>query len=73
MTTGRKTIILENISGQTRDTLDFTDRIIQWEIGYSHLVVATQNQVQIFNENYINTPIIVDGRAGVNIIILGKK
>lgn len=36
-------------------------------------MVATSTQVQIFNENYINTPIIVDGRADVRILVLGKK
>lgn len=73
LTTGKKTILLEDVIGQTNDTLDFAEKIIQWELGYGHLVVATLTQVQIFNENYINTPIIIDGRTDVSIIILGKK
>lgn len=73
VTAGRKTILLHDIVARTKDTLDFSERIIKWELGYGHLVVATSHQVHIFNENYINTPIIVDGRAEIKIIILGKK
>ncbi|XP_058819014.1 intraflagellar transport protein 80 homolog [Topomyia yanbarensis] len=73
VTSGRKTIILHDIVARTKDTLDFAERIIKWELGYGHLVVATTHQVHIFNENYINTPIIIDGRMEIKIIILGKK
>lgn len=69
----RRTMILEDILTRTLDTLDFSERIINWELGYGYLVVATVNQVQIFAEKYVNTPIIVDGRQGVRIILLGKK
>lgn len=73
ITTGRRVIVLKDIINGTTDTLDFSDRIIKWELGFGHLVVATSNQIHIFNENYINTPIIIDGRQDVRIIILGKK
>ncbi|XP_058449133.1 intraflagellar transport protein 80 homolog [Malaya genurostris] len=73
LTSGRKTILLQDIVARTTDTLDFSERIIKWELGYGHLVVATTMQVHIFNENYINTPIIIDGRTDIKIIILGKK
>ena len=73
ITSGRKTLELEDIVARTSDSLDFSERIIKWELGYGHLVVATAHQVHIFNENYINTPIIIDGRSDIKIIILGKK
>lgn len=69
---GRRMIILKDIVNNTTDTLDFSDRIIKSELGYGHLVVATPNQLHIFNENYINTPVIID-RPEVRIILLGKK
>ncbi|CAD7079958.1 unnamed protein product [Hermetia illucens] len=72
-TTGRKSILYQDITGSTSDVLDFPDRIINWAIGYGHLIVATPNQIHIFNENYINTPIIVDGRTDTRIIEIGKK
>uniref|UniRef100_A0A182IK28 Uncharacterized protein n=2 Tax=Anopheles atroparvus TaxID=41427 RepID=A0A182IK28_ANOAO len=73
ITSGRKTILLQDIVARTSDTLDFSERIIKWELGYGHLVVATVHQVHIFNEHYINTPIIIDGRSDIRIIMLGKK
>lgn len=73
-TIGRKLIELEDIVGRTHDTLDFPDRIVKWEIGYGYLVVATTNQVHVYNEKYTNTPLsIIDGRLDVKILILAKK
>lgn len=69
----RKTMILEDILTRTSDTLDFSERIIKWELGYGFLVVATTGQIQIFAEKYVNTPIIIDGKQDVRIIVLGKK
>lgn len=70
--TGRRVIVMKDIVNNTTDTLDFSDRVIKWELGYGHLVVATSNQLHIFNENYINTPIIID-RPEVRIILLARK
>lgn len=73
-TIARKVIELQDIVTRTVDTLDFPDRIIKWEIGYGHLVVATTNQVHVYNEKYTNTPLtIIDGRPDVKVIILAKK
>lgn len=73
-TIGRKLIELEDIFTRTHDTLDFPDRIVKWEIGYGHLVVATTNQVHVYNEKYTNTPLsIIDGRLDVKVLILAKK
>lgn len=73
-TISRKVIELQDIVTRTVDTLDFTDRIIKWEIGYGHLIVATSNQVHVYNEKYTNTPLaIIDGRLDVKVIILAKK
>lgn len=73
-TTGRKFIELQDIVGRTKDILDFPDRIVKWEIGYGHLVVATTNQIHVYNEKYTNTPLsIIDSRLDVKVIILSKK
>lgn len=73
-TIARKVIELQDIVTQTVDKIDFPDRIIKWEIGYGHLVVATTNQVHVYNEKYINTALaIIDGRPDVKALILGKK
>lgn len=73
-TIGRQTIQLQDLISQTSDTLDFPDRIINWSLGYGHLVVATASQIHVYNEKYINTPLsLIDGRCDVRIIILAKK
>lgn len=73
-TIGRKVIELQDIVTRTADKIDFPDRIIKWEIGYGHLVVATTNQVHVYNEKYINTALsIIDGRSDVRALILAKK
>lgn len=73
-TIGRQTIQLQDLISQTSDTLDFPNRIINWSIGYGHLVVATTSQIHVYNEKYTNTPLsLIDGRYDVRIIILAKK
>lgn len=73
-TTGRKTMQLMDISTKATDILDFPDRIVNWRLGYEHLVVATDNQVHIYNQKYINTPLaVIEGRHGVREIVLANR
>ncbi|KAH8248694.1 hypothetical protein KR032_002292 [Drosophila birchii] len=69
----RKSISLKDIANGTQDVLDFPQRVINFGLGYGHLVVATTHQIHIYNEKYINTPIIVDGRNDTRVIEVGKK
>lgn len=62
-----------DLNSRAIDILDFPDTIVQWDLGYGHLVVATVNQILIYNENYLNTPIIIDGRIDVKIVSVGQK
>lgn len=71
---GRKVIELQDVINRTVDVIDFSQRIIKWEIGYGHLIVATVNQLYIYNEKYINTPVsVIEGRSSVRSIVLGQK
>lgn len=70
---GRKAIRLDDITNGTSESLEFTDRVTDFVVGYGHLIVATSNQIHIYNEKYINTPIIIDGRTDVKVIEVGKK
>lgn len=73
-TIGRKVVELQDVVNRTVDVLDFPQRIIKWEIGFGHLIVATVNQIHIYNEKYINTPVsIIEGRYDVKTMILGQK
>lgn len=74
MSVGRKTMQLKDIAMKTCDLLDFSDRIIHWNLGYDHLVVATTGQVHVYNQKYINTPLaVIEGRNEVRVIVLGRK
>lgn len=73
ITSGRRTIQIQDIVTRTSDTLDFSERIIKWELGFGHLVVSTVNQTLIYNESYMNTPVIIEGRNDVKFICLGKR
>lgn len=73
-TAGRKTMRLMDISTNTTDVLDFPDRVVTWRLGYEHLVVATDNQVHIYHQKYINTPLaVIEGRIGVREIVLANR
>ncbi|XP_016984193.1 intraflagellar transport protein 80 homolog [Drosophila rhopaloa] len=69
----RKSIALKDIATGTQDVLDFPQRVVNFGLGYGHLVVATTHQVHIYNEKYINTPIIIDGRNDTRVIEVSKK
>ncbi|KAH8376894.1 hypothetical protein KR093_001935 [Drosophila rubida] len=69
----RKSIALQDIANGTNDVLDFPQRVVNFALGYGHLVVATTHQLHIYNEKYVNTPIIIDGRNDVRVIEVAKK
>lgn len=71
--TSRKTMLFEDILTSVTDTLEFSERIVHWELAYGYLVAATSSQVHIFSEKYLNTPIIADGRNEIRMILMGKK
>ncbi|EDW29225.1 GL19588 [Drosophila persimilis] len=71
--TSRKSIALRDIANGSQDVLDFPQRVVNFGLGYGHLVVATTHQIHIYNEKHINTPIIIDGRNDTRVIELGKK
>ncbi|XP_055918653.1 intraflagellar transport protein 80 homolog [Eupeodes corollae] len=72
-TKGRKSVLLQDISNSTSDVLEFPDRVINFALGYGHLIVVTSNQIQIFNEKYVNTPTIIEGRNDVRALEVCKK
>lgn len=73
MATGRRSLRLENLSNASKDVLDYGQSIINVALGYGHLVVATSHQVHVYNEKYLNTPTILEGRSNVRLIQLAKR
>lgn len=73
LATGRRSLHLENLSNASNDMLDYSQPIINLALGYGHLVVATSHQVHVYNEKYLNTPNIIEGRSNIRLIQLTKK
>lgn len=72
--TGRKSISIRNVSNDAWEKLEFPDRVIKVSLGYSHLVVVTSSQCQIYTTKNWNTPVIFDLREGsVCMLLLAER
>ncbi|XP_013386357.1 intraflagellar transport protein 80 homolog isoform X2 [Lingula anatina] len=72
--TGAKTIDVRNVVDDTKDKLDFRDRIIKTSLGFNHLVVTTSSQCYVYSTRNWNTPMISDLKEGaVNLILQAEK
>ncbi|KAK3738527.1 hypothetical protein QZH41_012034, partial [Actinostola sp. cb2023] len=72
--TERKSIKVRDVMNDTKETLDFRDRIIKTSLGFNHLVVATSSQCYIYSVKNWNTPMIFDLKNGnITLIVLTEK
>ncbi|XP_032237699.1 intraflagellar transport protein 80 homolog isoform X2 [Nematostella vectensis] len=72
--TERKSINVRDVVNDSKDTLDFRDRIIKTALGFQHLVVATSSQCYIYSVKNFNTPMIFDLKNGnISLIVLSKR
>lgn len=72
--TERKTITVEDIANETKETLELPERVIQMVMKYAYLVVATPVQCYIYNINNWNTPTIFDLKdRSVILLLLSEK
>lgn len=60
----QKTITVRNVTNDTKEKLEFRDRVIKACLGYRHLVVTTPTQCYVYrqdnssyNHNYIKEPV----------------
>ena len=68
------TIRVLDIANEQVDQVELRDRIIQWELGYDHLVAATALQCAVYNTSNFNTPLTqIDLRNPVKLIILSHS
>ena len=64
------TIRVLDIANEQVDQVELRDRIIQWALGYDHLVAATALQCAVYNTSNFNTPLTqIDLRNPVKLII----
>lgn len=67
-------INVRNVLNDTKETLDFQNRIIKVSFSFAHLIVATASQCYIYSTKNWNTPIIFDLKDGcVTLIVQAEK
>lgn len=67
--TDRNTIKMYHLLEETKDELDFRDRVVKMCLGHGHLVVTTATQCCIYSLVSLNTPHILDMKE-VPVLIL---
>jgi len=76
LTEPKKILIQDLASGESdlMEELDFPrDRVVEFALGYDHLVVCTASQCLVYDSPNYNTPQIFDLRNTVNLIVLSQK
>ncbi|XP_012280148.1 intraflagellar transport protein 80 homolog [Orussus abietinus] len=70
----RKTIEVREVGSEGHETLEISDRVVQFEFGFDHLVVVTPSQCHVYSVTNWNTPAIFDLKNGfVSAVILADK
>ncbi|EDV28474.1 uncharacterized protein TRIADDRAFT_49567 [Trichoplax adhaerens] len=72
--TDSKTINVNDVSNDSKEILDFRDRIIKTSLSHDHLLVTTTTQCYIYSCKNWNTPIIIDLKdSTVSLILQSEK
>eukprot|EP00928_Gymnodinium_smaydae_P032421 TRINITY_DN23485_c0_g1_i1.p1 TRINITY_DN23485_c0_g1~~TRINITY_DN23485_c0_g1_i1.p1 ORF type:complete len:759 (-),score=120.02 TRINITY_DN23485_c0_g1_i1:147-2423(-) len=61
-------ITVHDIVNQTKEELDFRDRVTDMSLGYGALIVTTNSQCYVYQQGNWNTPHIEDLKEPVNLI-----
>lgn len=70
----RKTMIVKDLLNETKENLDFPERIVHVAMKYNHLIVTTRMQCFVYQISNLNTPQIINLKdINVSMIILTEK
>ncbi|XP_076387112.1 intraflagellar transport protein Oseg5 isoform X4 [Megachile rotundata] len=70
----RKVIEIRDVGNEIRETLEISDRVVQLEFGFDHLVVITPAQCHIYSVTNWNTPAIFDLKnTSISAVLLAEK
>ncbi|XP_054006433.1 intraflagellar transport protein 80 homolog isoform X2 [Hylaeus anthracinus] len=70
----RKVIEVRHIGNEIRETLEISDRVVQLEFDFDHLVVITPAQCHVYSVVNWNTPAIFDLKnTSVSAVLLAEK
>ncbi|XP_071838228.1 intraflagellar transport protein 80 homolog [Apostichopus japonicus] len=69
-----KTIQVRNVIDDSKEKLEFRDRIIKTSLSYEYLIVATSSQCYVYSARNWNTPMIFDLKDGtVTLIVQAER
>ncbi|XP_060875754.1 intraflagellar transport protein 80 homolog isoform X2 [Metopolophium dirhodum] len=72
--TSRKTMTVKDVLNETKENLDFPERIVHVAMEYNHLIVTTCTQCFVYQMPNLNTPQIINLKdTNVFMIILTEK
>lgn len=70
----RKTIQVREVGSEGVETLEISDRVVQLEFGFGHLVVITPTQCHVYSVTNWNTPAIFELKNGsISAVLLAEK
>lgn len=58
---------------EMNDELDFKDRVVTMSLQHNHLIVATTNQVFIYESSSWTSPFVIDVKEPISLIVQGAK
>lgn len=70
----RKMIEIKEIGNEAREILEISDRVVQLEFGFGHLVVITPTQCHVYSVTNWNTPAIFNLKSSIiSALLLAEK
>jgi len=67
-------MVVKDLLNETKETLDFPERIVHMAMEYSHLIVTTCMQCFVYQMPNLNTPQIINLKdTNVFMILLTEK
>uniref|UniRef100_A0A2S2Q7F7 Intraflagellar transport protein n=1 Tax=Sipha flava TaxID=143950 RepID=A0A2S2Q7F7_9HEMI len=70
----RKTMVVKDLLNETKENLDFPERIVHAAMKHNHLIVTTRTQCFVYQISNLNTPQIINLKdVHVFMIVLTKK
>lgn len=63
------TVDIVDLTNESTEHLEFPERVVRASLGWGHLLVATPTQCYIYNSRNWNTPVTMDLKGGLVILI----
>ncbi|KAL9641874.1 hypothetical protein ABK040_000254 [Willaertia magna] len=67
------TLKVHDLSQDYLEDITFRDKVINWSLGFGHLIVATWTQIWVYDVKNFSTPHVFDVKDNVNLILQSKN